>query len=163
MSPPLRTQSPPWRPSAILLMLAGISVAAIGLYFLAWRPPLLPEDLRFLGMDGANHGSLPPRLPEWLSNVFHVLGGHALASGLLAVALAATGYRQRRAVAVALVVAAGISGMGLMALTNFVIGSDFRRLLLGLAALWAASLVCFVVEGRAPTSTPHFTSKGIEL
>jgi hypothetical protein len=80
----------------------------------------------------------------------------------LTVALAATGYRQRRATAVALVVAAGISGMGLMALTNFVIGSDFRWLLLGLTALWVASLVCFVLEARAPTATPHFTSKGIE-
>ena len=163
MSPPLGTQSPPWRPSAILLALAGISVAGIGVYFLILRPPLLPEDLRFLGVEVASPGSLPPHLSEWLSNVFHVLGGHALASGLLAVALAATGYRQRRAIAVALVVAAGISGMGLMALTNFVIGSDFRWLLLGLTALWVASLVCFVLEARAPTSTPHFTSKGIEL
>jgi hypothetical protein len=49
--------------------------------------------------------------------------------------------------------------MGLMALTNFVIGSDFRWILLGLASLWVVSLVCFVLEARAST---HITSKGIE-
>ena len=161
MSTPLRPQRLPWRPSAILLVLAGLSVAGVGVYFLALRPPLLPEDLRFLQTDPAGLAAVQPHLADWLSNVFRVLGGHALASGLLAIGLAATSYRRRDPTAVAAAVAAGISGMGLMALTNFVIGSDFRWLVLGLASPWVASLVCFALEARASTPS-HITSKDIE-
>lgn len=159
------TPRPPglsWRPSAILLVVAGVAVAAVGIYFLVLRPPLLPEDVRFIQATEAGLGQLQPYLNAWLSNVFHVLGGQALASGLLAVALAASSYRRREPIAVAAVVGAGFSGIGLMAVTNFLIGSDFRWVILGLASLWVASLVCFVLEALRPTRHPYFTSKGTD-
>jgi hypothetical protein len=40
----------------------------------------------------------------------------------------------------------GAASIGLMATTNFIIRSDFKWTLLGMAALWAASLVAFALE-----------------
>ncbi len=144
-------QDAPWRTSAVLLLLAGLSVSGIGAYFLAVRPPLLPEDLRFLGTSAADIAASTPRLTAWLSNVFHVLGGYAFATGLLTMALAATAYRRREPLAVAGALAAGATGIGLMVFTNFAINSDFRWVLLALALLWLSSLVSFAVEGRLQT------------
>jgi hypothetical protein len=142
----LLKQGVPWRPSSILLLLAGLAVIGIGIYFLFLRPPLLAEDVRFLQMGEADISASAPRLAAWLSNVFHVLGGYAVATGLLAMALAGTAYRRRDPLAVLGVATSGISGIGLMAVTNFTIGSDFRWLLLALALLWAASLACYALE-----------------
>jgi hypothetical protein len=115
-------------------------------YFLILRSPLLPEDLRFLELRQADIDAAAPRLAPWLSHVFRVLSGYALATGALTVVLATTAYRRREPAAVAGSLIAGLSGIGLMALTNFAINSDFRWVLLALALLWFASLVCFVVE-----------------
>ncbi len=139
----------PWRASAVLLLLAGFSVAGIGVYFLVMRPPLLPEDLRFLETSAADIAAITPRLTAWLTNVFHVLGGYALATGLLATALAATAYRRREPLAIAGAVTAGASSIGLMAFTNSAIDSDFRWTLLALALLWLSSLVSLAVEGSS--------------
>ncbi|MBN9345825.1 MAG: hypothetical protein J0I48_06390 [Devosia sp.] len=146
------TDKAPWRASAVLLILAGLSITGIGVYFVVVRPPLLPEDLRFLGTSAVDIAAGTPRLAAWLSNVFRVLGGYALATGLLTIALAATSYRRREPLAIAGAVAAGASGIGLMVFTNFAINSDFRWVLLALALLWVASLISVTLEAR--NSTP---------
>jgi hypothetical protein len=150
MSTPLRPPSLPWRPSALLLLLSGLLVAGIGFYFLALRPPLLPEDLHFLELTEMALAAAAPRLPIWLTNVFRVLGGYALATGIVTISLAATSYRMHHALALAGAVAAGASGIGLMVLVNFAIASEFRWLLFAFALVWAASLVCFWIEARTP-------------
>jgi FtsH-binding integral membrane protein len=124
-------------------------VAGIGLYFIVLRPPLLPEDIRFIGLTAAELATIGPRLAMWLSHVFRVLGGYALATGILAVTLAATAFRSRHPVAVAGAMVAGASSIGLMSVVNFTIGSDFKWALLACALVWALSLVAYGFESCA--------------
>ena len=85
----------------------------------------------------------------WLSLVFTVLGGYALATGILAVTLAATAFRSRHPVAAAGTMVAGASSIGLMSVVNFMIGSDFKWALLACALVWALSLVVYGFESCA--------------
>ena len=140
-----------WPLSSILLLLFGAGLVIMGLYFIFLRPPLLPEDLRYIGASQAQLESVAPRLAVWLSQVFSVMGGYVLASGILTIALAATSYRsQRRGVALA-IAAVGLASIGWMTVVNFMINSDFKWVLLGVAILWVCSLILFWVE-RARTS-----------
>ena len=145
---PTDKRRPGWRVSALLLAAAGISVCAIGIYFIALRPPLLAEDVRYAGLSQEALQMLGPAFPTWLLRVFTVLGGFALSTGLLTVFLAATAFRQRQPLAFVAAAAAGVSSVGLMATINFVIGSDYKWLLAAVAVVWLASLVAFVYEAR---------------
>lgn len=136
----------PWNMSAVLLSVAGLLVSGIGIYFLAFRPPLLPEDIRFIGLSPTEVALLGARLAPWLSNVFHVLGGFALATGVLTIALAATSYRARSPAAVLAAALGGTASIVLMAVVNFAINSDFKWILAGFALVWASSLVAFAFE-----------------
>ena len=153
----MTTAATPWRPSSFLLALAGAIVAGIGAYFVFLRPPLLPEDIRFMQLSAAEFVAVGPRLEVWLTQVFRVLGGYALATGLLAVALAATAFRTRHPVAVVGALTGGATSIGLMTIVNFAIDSDFKWLLLGAALIWALSLVAFWAEGWAARSAPTRT------
>jgi hypothetical protein len=94
---------------------------------------------------------LRPRLVLWLTHVFRVMGGYVLATGVLTVTLATTAFRahQRGAAIGALI--GGAASIGWMAAVNFMIDSDFKWVLLGMALLWACSLVLFWFERKAPT------------
>lgn len=156
---------PRWRASAILLAVSGIIIAGIGVYFIALRPPLLAEDIRFMNLGDAEAAKLVPRLTPWLAQVFRVLGGFALATGLLAVTLAATSFRSRSLIAVVGAALAGASSIGLMTAVNFILNSDFKWLLAGLALLWVLSLVFFWLESRGGKrqALPRTTDKGNAL
>lgn len=143
-----------WPLSSILLMLAGVIVACIGAYFIFLRRPLLPEDIRYMRLSAAELAIIGPRLEPWLMQVFRVLGGFALAAGLLAVSLAATAFRTRHPVAVLGAFVGGVSSIGLMAIVNFAIDSNFKWLLLGCALVWGLSLVAFGREEWAARSAP---------
>ncbi|SFM56806.1 hypothetical protein SAMN05216573_102577 [Bradyrhizobium sp. Rc3b] len=135
-----------WRPSSVLLVISGILLVGVGIYFLVLRPPLLPEDIRYMRLTPAELQSIGPRLTSWLTHVFRVMGGYVAATGVLALALAWTSFRDHRSVAAA---GAGIAGglsIGLMAAVNFMIHSDFKWLLLAMALVWAASIATFVRE-----------------
>jgi hypothetical protein len=136
----------PWTMSSITLALAGMIIAGIGLYFIALRPPLLPEDVRYMDLSVAELEAIGPRLAMWLTQVFRVLGGYALATGVLLVALAITAFRARHPVAVAGVLIGGASSIGLMSVVNFTIGSDFRWPLFACALVWAVSLIAYGLE-----------------
>lgn len=82
-------QTKPWTPSSIALMLAGITLIGTGFYFIALRPALLPEDIRYMALPAAQFDVLRPRLEAWLTHVFRVMGGNILATGVLAITLAA--------------------------------------------------------------------------
>jgi hypothetical protein len=135
-----------WPLSAILLALAGVTLIGAGLYFLILRPPLLPEDVRFMELDGPQLAAVRQRLEAWLTHVFRVMGGYVLATGVLAVTLAATSFREHRWSAGIGALVGGAVSIGWMAVVNFVIDSDFKWSLLGMAVLWAISVGLFWFE-----------------
>ena len=135
-----------WPVSSLLLIASGILLIGVGLYFLVLRPPLLPEDIRYMGLTTAELQVIGPRLTSWLSHVFRVLGGYIAATGVLAVALAVTSFRDHRPAAAIGAAIAGTTSIGLMAAVNFMIHSDFRWVLLGMAFVWAASLALHARE-----------------
>jgi hypothetical protein len=126
----------PW-----LLAACGFAVAGIGVFFVVLRPPLLPEDRRYIAASPDVLEAAMPGLGLWLKNVFRVLGGYAVATGTLTTYVPLTGVRDGSAVALVIAAAAGISSIGLMALINLELRSDFRWPLLGLAVLWAVAVL----------------------
>jgi hypothetical protein len=138
---------PTWTLSSILLTGSGILLIGMGIYFVLLRPPLLPEDIRFMNLTPAEVQSIGGRLGSWLVHVFRVMGGYIAASGILAIALAVTSFRDHHPFAAAGAMIGGAASIGWMAAVNFIIDSDFKWVLLGMALVWAASLATFVWEG----------------
>ena len=89
----MRATSPSWPLSSILLATAGATLVVAGLYFILVRPPLLPEDVRYMALPAAQFDAVRPRLELWLGHVFKVMGGYVLATGVLTVTLAVTSFR----------------------------------------------------------------------
>jgi hypothetical protein len=135
-----------WTPSSIVLVMAGVTLIGTGFYFLLLRPPLLPEDIRYMALPPAQFDILRPRLELWLTHVFRVMGGYVLATGVLMVTLAVTSFRQHSTPAAIGALIGGVASIGWMAVVNFLIDSDFKWVLLAMALLWAVSLVLFWVE-----------------
>ena len=138
----------PWTLSSIVLAAAGLTLIGVGLYFILLRPPLLPEDVRYMDLPMAQLEIIRPRLEAWLTHVFRVMGGYVLATGVLTITLAATSYRAHNWGAATGALIGGIASIGWMAAVNFMIDSDFRWALLGIALLWACSLGIFLLEAR---------------
>lgn len=65
-----------WRLSSMLLAVSGILLVGVGSYFLFLRPPLLPEDIRYMRLTPAELQTIGPRLGSWLTRVFWVMGGY---------------------------------------------------------------------------------------
>lgn len=135
-----------WTLSSILLTGSGILLIEIGIYFVLLRPSLLPEDIRFMNLTPAEVQSVGGKLGSWLVHVFRVMGGYIAATGVLAITLAATSFRDHHPAAAAGAMIGGAASIGWMAAVNFMINSDFKWVLLGFAMVWAASLVTFVWE-----------------
>jgi hypothetical protein len=139
----MRTTANPWPPSALLLVVAAIMVMGTGFYFVLLRPTLLPEDIRYMGLTTAQLDSVRVPLAAWLTHVFRVMGGYVLATGVLAMTLALTSYREHRGGAGVGALLGGIASIGLMSAVNFMIQSDFKWVLLCMALVWAASIILF--------------------
>ena len=129
--------------SVTVLVLAGVILAGIGLYFIFLRPSLLPEDLRYMGSTVENVKQNIPGLSNWLQKVFWVMGGYIFTTGLLTVFISFTSFRTRSHGAFIIVALAGISSIGLMTIVNFMISSDFKWLLLIFAMPWAIALILY--------------------
>ena len=142
-------ESKRWTLSSIVLTMAGVCLIGVGLYFILLRPPLLPEDIRYMALPTAQLDILRPRLELWLTHVFRVMGGYILGTGVLAVTLAATSFRAHQPGAAIGALIGGVASIGWMAAVNFMIESDFKWVLLGLALLWAGSLVLFWRESAS--------------
>ena len=138
-----------WPLSSIILAVAGIALVGTGLYFIVLRPPLLPEDLRYMGLSAGQLDIVRPRLEAWLSNVFLVMGGYVLATGVLTITLAATSFRAHHWGAAIGALIGGASSIGLMAAVNFAINSDFKWEIFFMALLWACSLGLFWFEMKS--------------
>jgi len=134
--------------SSTILVLCGIILMGLGLYFVFLRPPLLPEDPRYMGASLAEIQATAPGLFNWLQKVFWVMGGYIFTTGLLTLYVAITVFRTRASGAVWIVAVAGLTSIGWMAVVNFIIGSDFKWLLFGFALLWGIALLFFVIERR---------------
>ena len=123
-----------------LFATGGVMLIGIGMFFVFVRPPLLPEDLRFLGRSSSEIEELLPQLRPWLRRVFAVLGGHAIAAGGLTLFVALADVRGGGIAAIVALALAGGASIGLMTAVNFAIRSDFRWMLLGTAVLWTAAV-----------------------
>ncbi|MFH1346342.1 MAG: hypothetical protein ABIL01_34840 [Pseudomonadota bacterium] len=147
----MKPESKRWTPSSIVLIMAGVTLIGVGVYFFLFRPPLLPEDIRYMALPVAQLDILRPRLELWLTHVFRVMGGYVLATGVLTITLAATSFRAHQEGAAIGALIGGAASIGWMAAVNFVIDSDFKWALLGMALLWTCSLMLFWFERNAPT------------
>lgn len=143
------TNTRPWRPSVLLLAVAAIMLMGTGLYFLFLRPALLPEDIRYMGLAAAQLDGVARPLADWLTHVFRVMGGYVLATGVLAITLALTSYREHHTGAWLGAFVGGLASIGLMTAVNFAIRSDFKWVLLCMALVWAASIILFWTETRS--------------
>ena len=70
--------------------------------------------------------------------VFRVMGGYVLAAGVLATTAFRASHQKGAAIGVLI---GGTASIGWMAAVNFLIDSDFKWVLLGMALLWACNLV----------------------
>ncbi len=75
------------RLSKWLMTACGIWLVALGVYFIGLRPPLLPEDPRFMGATLAQLREAAPGLEGWLRIVFTVMGGYMVGTGVLTLGL----------------------------------------------------------------------------
>ena len=117
----------------ILVAAGALATIGMGAFFLALRPALLPEDIRFLGASADVLVASAPRLEQWLGHVFAVLGGFMTATGLLQLLLVWKADALGPAVVAAFVGAASSISLGTMTRVNFVIGSDYRWLITSFA------------------------------
>lgn len=140
-----------WTPSSIVLTMAGVTLIGVGVYFFLFRPPLLPEDVRYMALPATQLDIIRPGLELWLTHVFRVMGGYVLATGVLTITLAATSFRAHQKCAAIGVLIGGAASIGWMAAVNFMIDSDFKWALLGIALLWTCSLMLFWFERKVPT------------
>jgi hypothetical protein len=134
--------------SSILLALNGIIVMGLGLYFVFIRPPLLPEDARFMGTTLIDIQNAIPGLLTWLRRVFWVMGGFMFATGLLLLYVSQTTFRAHITSAWLVIALAALSSIGWMAVVNFMIASDFKWLLLTFNLPWIIALILCLGERR---------------
>jgi hypothetical protein len=135
-----------WPPSSIVLVAFGVVLVGMGLYFIMLRPSLLPEDIRFMSLSAVQLRAVSPGLDAWLTQVFRVMGGYVVATGVLTIALAATSFRIYHWGAAVGALIGGAASIGLMAVVNFMIDSNFKWALLAIALIWACSLGLFWFE-----------------
>ena len=138
-----------WPLSSIILAVSGIALVGMGLYFIVLRPALLPEDVSYVGLSVGQLDIIRPRLEAWLIQVFRVLGGYVLATGVLTITLAATSFRTHHWGAAIGAMIGGAASIGLMAAVNFAINSDFKWVIFSMALLWACSLCLFWFEMKS--------------
>jgi hypothetical protein len=134
--------------SSIFLSLNGFILIGLGLYFIFIRPPLLPEDPRFMGTSLIEIQSIIPGLLIWLRRVFWVVGGFMFAAGLLIAYIAVTLFPDPSRGVRFVVALASLASIGWMAVVNFLIDSDFKWLLLGFNLPWVAALILSWTESR---------------
>ncbi|MBC7622880.1 MAG: hypothetical protein H7232_05810, partial [Aeromicrobium sp.] len=87
-----------------------------------------------------------PGLERWLRHVFNVMGGFMIATGVMTTLAACRLPARRELTMFTALLVTGAVGVGLMSVTNFLLDSNFRWLLVLPVLLWLAGLVCFLHE-----------------
>lgn len=132
--------------STRLLIACGIWLLGLGLYFMFLRPPLLPEDTRFMGTTVAQARIAVPGLESWLAKVFWVVGGFMAGAGVLTVFVATVAMPRRLKGTSWAIALSGTLTVVLMSATNFAIHSDFRWSLLVPALVWFLGLAFYLAR-----------------
>lgn len=139
-----------------LLTACGVWLVGLGVYYIALRPPLLPQDPRFMGSTLEQLRQAAPGLESWLRIVFTVMGGYMVGCGVLTAFLARSVVTRRVTGSAWALGLAGASTVVLMSAMNFVLHSDFRWLLVVPAACWFVAMAALVLaSGRVPTQGGH--------
>lgn len=142
-------RKPGHRISVLIFVTCGIWLIGLGMYFALLRPPLLPEDPRFIGSSLAQIQSTLPGLARWLGHVFVVMGGFMMAAGALTTFVAVTAVSAQRKGTGVVLLLTGLASVVTMSWTNFAIDSNFKWVLLVPAVLWLAGIASYVFERRA--------------
>ena len=129
--------------SASLLAVGGLLLVAMGIYFVFMRPPLLPEDLRYMQTNLSVINNSATGLSSWLQKVFWVMGSYIFTTGFLTIFIAVTSFRKRAPGAFIIITIAGISSISIMTVVNFMIGSDFKWVLLTFTLPWIIALILY--------------------
>ena len=132
--------------STWMLIACGIWLVSLGLYFIFLRPPLLPDDTRFMGSSLAQVRAAVPGLEGWLQRVFIVMGGFMAGAGLLTVLVACVAMPSRLWCTSWAIAMSGVLTVGLMSAINFDLQSDFRWLLLVPALGWLAGFALHIAR-----------------
>ncbi len=140
------SRTKPHPTSTWMLTGCGVWLVGLGLYFIALRPALLPEDPRFMGTTLAQIRAAVPGLEGWLNRVFTVMGGFMTGAGVLTLFVATTVMRSRLKWTSWVIALSGALTVGLMSATNFALQSDFRWVLLIPALVWFAGLGVYVAK-----------------
>lgn len=138
--------------SSTFIVFQGVLFMGLGLYFVFIRPPLLPEDPRFMGASLADIQGAIPGLVIWLRRVFWVLGGFMFATGLLTIYIARITVPHMTRGARLVIAVASLTSIGWMTIVNFLIDSDFKWLLLAFNLPWVLALILFRQEDILPAS-----------
>lgn len=134
--------------SVYVLSLFGLILIGIGIYFIFLRPSLLPEDIQFMQLNGTQTEIFRSFAHPWLENVFLVLGGYIMSSGILFLFLAAKPFREFEPWAWCASCLAGLTSIGIMTAVNFKLNSDFKWWLFTLFVMWISALVLNFFESR---------------
>ena len=142
----MRLEQQGQRISGRIFVACGVWLVGLGIYFMALRPAVLPEDLRFIGSGLDELRAALPRLDRWLGRVFGVMGGFMACAGVLTIFVAVTAAPARNRGTGATLALAGLLTVVTMSATNFTIDSDFKWLLLAPALLWSSGVVCYFLR-----------------
>jgi len=132
--------------SSRIFVVCGVWLVALGAYFLFLRPALLPEDPRYIGSSLEAIRLALPGLERWLRHVFNVMGGFMIATGVMTTLAACRLPARRELTTFAALTLAGAVSVALMSVTNFLLNSNFRWLLVLPVLLWLAGLLCYLRE-----------------
>ena len=132
--------------SSWLIGACGVWLVGMGLYFIAVRAPLLPEDARFMQTTTVQIQAAVPGFEGWLKRVFTVMGGFMAGAGVLTVFVATVAMPSRLKGTSWAIALSGVLTFALMSAINFSLRSDFRWLLLVPAMVWLAGFVLYVTK-----------------
>ena len=110
------------RSAATLLLVLGVLTIGTGVYFLALRPALLPEDTEFTGV---TLQQLPPAVAQWLGLVFRTWGGFIAGFGFTLVGVAVYLLTSRPSVLTSGVALGILVAFGRFFASNLRLHSDF--------------------------------------
>ncbi len=124
-----------------LLLAIGVLTLGTAIYFLFMRPPMLPEDARFTA---TTLDALSPRSGDWLTIIFHTMGGFIAGFGIVLAAIGVyllTGAPRilRGGAALALVVA-----FGRFLFSNILLRSDFLPVLVAMSVVALAAALALL-------------------
>lgn len=134
------------RLSTWMIGACGVWLVGLGAYFIVFRPPLLPEDVRFMGSTAAHIRTAIPDLERWAGKVFIVMGGFMAGAGVLTMFVAAVAMPRRLKGTSWVLAFTGACTVALMSVTNFALHSEFEWVLLGPALVWLGGLTLYSVD-----------------